>query len=428
MSKVLIFLFHRDLRLVDHYGLEAAAEVAAKTDAQILPVFIFTPEQVTEKNPLKSDPSVQFMLQSLKELSTQLRQKHTRLVLLFGETVKMIASLTENLASRGATVVGLAETKDYTPYAKKREAALRTWCTKGTIQYITAHDLYLTEPGSIRTSTNKVFQKFTPYYEAARHVRIPHPRAHATASWFKPSPQAYPHEITIAAATKKFLPHGPNTAIAVKGGRTEGLALVRSIPLDYDEIRDHPARKTSMLSAHNHFGTISIREVYWAARTASESKTAGFVRQLFWRDFHGALMDNFEDLYGEDPYEFEGKASLRGKTDEVARKRFAAWKKGETGHPLVDAGMKQLLATGYMHNRVRLVVASYLVKDCHVYWRWGERFFAQHLVDYDPAQNMMNWINVSSLAPFGMAPFRRHDPEASAKRLDPENEYIDRWI
>jgi deoxyribodipyrimidine photo-lyase len=93
----------------------------------------------------------------------------------------------------------------------------------------------------------------------------------------------------------------------------------------------------------------------------------------------------------------------------------------------VDAGIRQLLATGYMHNRVRLVVASYLVKDKHVYWRWGERFFAQHLVDYDPAQNMMNWINVSSLAPFGMPPFRRHDPVASAKRLDPDNKYIEQW-
>jgi deoxyribodipyrimidine photo-lyase len=436
MSKVLIFLFHRDLRLVDHYGLEAAAKVAAKTGAQILPVFIFTPEQVTEKNPLKSDPSVQFMLQSLKELSTELRQEHTRLILLFGETVKMIASLTEGLATKGGEVVGLAETKDYTPYAKKREAALRAWCSEVSAQYITAHDLYLTEPGSIRTSTNKVFQKFTPYYEAARLVRIPHPRGlattGATASWFRPSPQAYPHEITIAAATKKFLPHGlrsdHSSTLAVKGGRAEGLALLRALPLNYDEIRDHPAQKTSMLSAHNHFGTISIREVYWAARAASATRMEGFIRQLFWRDFHGALMDNFEELYGKDPYEFEGKASLRGKTDEVARRRFAAWKKGETGHPLVDAGIKQLLATGYMHNRVRLVVASYLVKDCHVYWRWGERFFAQHLVDYDPAQNMMNWINVSSLAPFGMAPFRRHDPEASAKRLDPENEYIDRWI
>jgi len=426
-KSVQIFLFHRDLRLIDHYGLEAA--VAAATKALILPVFIFTPEQVTEKNTLKSDNSVQFMLQSLKELATTLRQKHTRLVLLFGDNIKCLEALRDELAAGGHKVTGITETKDYTPYAKKREAAIKGWCSKAAIDYTTAHDLYLTEPGSIRTGTNRVFQKFTPYYETAKKMTVPKPRGLAVPAgkWFNPRSTAYKNEITITAAYKHFLPKGLNPAVAVKGGRTEGLALLRGLPLNYDDIRDFPARRTSMLSAHNHFGTVSIREVFWSAKEASPTRMAGFIRQLFWRDFHGALMDNFEDLYGEEPYEFEGKAALRGKTNDTARKDFAAWKQGKTGHALVDAGMRQLLKTGYMHNRVRLVVASYLVKDCNVYWRWGERFFAQHLVDYDATQNMMNWINVSSLAPFGMAPFRRHDPEASAKRLDPDNEYINTW-
>lgn len=426
-APVQIFLFHRDLRLVDHYGLEVAA--AASKDP-IIPVFIFTPEQVTEKNTLKSDNSVQFMLQSLKELGTALRQKHTRLVLLYGDTVKMLKSLTDELAAAGHKVSAITETKDYTPYAKKREAAVRRFAEEIGAKYAAPHDLYLTEPGSVRTGAGRVFQKFTPYYEAAKGQKIPKPLGVAvpTAGWFKPRTTAYKHEITLATAYKEFLPRGLNPAIAVKGGRTEGLALLRKLPANYDEIRDYPAKRTSLLSAHNHFGTVSIREVYWAAKELSPTKMEGFIRQLFWRDFHGALMDNFEDLYGEAPYEFEGKSALKGKTDEAARSKFAAWKKGETGHALVDAGIKQLLTTGYMHNRVRLVVASYLVKDCHVYWRWGERFFAKHLVDYDPAQNMMNWINVSSLAPFGMAPFRRHDPEASAKRLDPDGEYQDIWL
>jgi deoxyribodipyrimidine photo-lyase len=423
-QEVQIFLFHRDLRLVDHYGLDAVATAKAN----ILPVFIFTPEQVTDKNPLKSANSVQFMLQSLKELATTLRQKHTRLLFLYGDTVTCLTSLIGEVTAAGHTVKGIAETKDYTPYAKKREQAIKTLCDKNNLEFTATHDLYLTEPGSVRTGAGKVFQKFTPYYEAARTKKIPRPQGQVSAHWFKPKSTAYKNEITLAAAYKKFLPEGLSITIAVKGGRIEGLHLLRRLPVDYDKIRDYPAHKTSMLSAHNHFGTVSIREVYWAGREASATRLEGWIRQLFWRDFHGALMDNFEDLYGVAPYEFEGKAPLKGKQDEHARKAFAAWKRGETGHALVDAGMKQLLATGYMHNRVRLVVASYLVKDCHVYWRWGERFFAQHLVDYDPAQNMMNWINVSSLAPFGMAPFRRHDPEASAARLDPEEEYIDTWL
>lgn len=420
-SPVQIFLFHRDLRLVDHYGLDTA--VKASNDP-ILPVFIFTPEQVTKKNPLKSENSVQFMLQSLKELGVILRQKHTRLILLYGDTVKMLKSLTEELSAGGHTVSAITETRDYTPYAKKRGAAIKRFAEDIGATYADPHDLYLTEPGSIRTGTGRVYQKFTPYYEAAKGRKIPKPLGVPTAKWYRPRATAYKHEITLTAAYKEFLPDGANHTIAVKGGRTEGLALLRKLPANYDDIRDTPALATSMLSAHNHFGTISIREVYWAAKAKSME---GFIRQLFWRDFHGSLMDHFEELYGVAPYEFEGASALKGRTDTAAKAAFAAWKTGATGHPLVDAGMQQLLKTGYMHNRVRLVVASYLVKDCHVYWRWGERFFAKHLVDYDPAQNMMNWINVSSLAPFGMAPFRRHDPEASAKRLDPEGEYVDMW-
>lgn len=417
-----IFLFHRDLRLHDHYGLEHAIK---NSKTPVVPVFIFTPEQVT-KNPLKSDNSVQFMLQSLKELDTELRKKGSRLILLYGDNIKMLDSLIKELKSK---VVALTETKDYTPYAKKREALFRKYCEEHSIVFSAVDDIYLTTPGSVRTGTNKVFQKFTPYYEVAKKRTIPKPHgiALSNSSLYKPK-SSYSNEISFNEAYKMFLPDGINKDIAVKGGRSEGLYLIKHLPIDYDDIRDFPAKKSSMLSAHNHFGTVSIREVYWSAKELSPRKMEGFIRQLFWRDFHGALIDYFEELYDKSPYEFEGKASLRGKTDESAKKKFEKWKKGETGHELVDAGMKQLLTTGYMHNRVRLVVASYLVKDCHVYWRWGEQFFAKHLVDYDIAQNMMNWIGVSSTTPFGMPPFRRHDPEVSQKRLDPDNEYVERWL
>jgi len=415
--EVQLFIFHRDLRIVDNNGLKKCNE----SKIPVLPVFIFTPEQVV-KNPLKSDNSIQFMLQSLKELNTALRQKGSRLVMLFGDTVKMLESLKKEF-----NIVAVTENKDHTPYAKKREASIKKWCDSHKIEHNLVDDIYLTPPGSVRTGSKKVFQKFTPYYETARKVKIPKPTGISNADWVKPKTSAYSNELSITEAYKKFLPKlNPN--IAVKGGRAEGLHLIKNIPVDYDKIRDILAKKTSMLSAHNHFGTVSIREVYWGAKALSPTKLEGYIRQLFWRDFHGALMEYFEELYGEDPYDFEGKAQYRGKTDAKAHEHFEKWKKGETGHDLVDAGMKQLLATGYMHNRTRMVVASYLVKDCHAYWRWGERFFAQHLVDYDPAQNMMNWVGQSSLAPFGSAPFRRHDPEVTEKRLDPEHTYVDTWL
>ena len=134
--------------------------------------------------------------------------------------------------------------------------------------------------------------------------------------------------------------------------------------------------------AHNHFGTVSIREAFWA--TGQEA----FRRQLYWRDFYGHIMAAFEELYHVGVWEFQAPTKWRKGEKEI----FTAWSKGQTGVELVDAGIREMLRTGFMHNRVRMVVASWLIKDKGVNWRWGERFFAQHLVDYDPAQNMMNWI------------------------------------
>ena len=417
MTDIVIFIFHRDLRLVDHYGLDAVLK--AFPTSKILPIFIFTPEQVTEKNPVRSTHSIQFMIDSLDDLSNEIHTQKATLKIFYGETIHILKSILKDLKDlKDHKVSGIAETADYTPFAKDRSKKIQSFCKGQSIEYITAHDLYLTNPGSVRTGTGKIYQKFTPYYETARKISIPKPNRSKRFPWIDLKTKM-DHEIDLEIAKKRFVPkRNPKVQ---PGGRQEGLILMRKIPHNYEKIHDLLAEETSRLSPHNHFGTISIREVYWA------SNNAAFRRQLFWRDFHGALMDNFEALYGVEPYKFEGDRGLRGKTDATAKKVFETWKRGETGHALVDAGIHQLLQTGYMHNRVRLVVASWLVKDKHVYWRWGERFFAQHLVDYDPAQNMMNWINVCSLAPFGMAPFRRHDPEATEKRLDPDGDYLRKW-
>jgi deoxyribodipyrimidine photo-lyase len=169
---------------------------------------------------------------------------------------------------------------------------------------------------------------------------------------------------------------------------------------------------------------VSIRESYAVGRR--HSNLTEFVRQLYWRDFYGQICWAFEGLYGESPYAFQGKGPW--KADAAAQAKFAKWSAGRTGQPIVDAGIKQLLATGYMHNRVRLVVASYLVKDLKVYWRWGEAFFAQHLVDYDLAQNFGNWCWVSSVLPFSQPPFRRFDPERTAEAIDPDGAYRAKWL
>ena len=419
---VVVYLFHRDLRLVDHRGLEAAHKQAIELKTMILPLFIFTPEQVTS-NRLKSVNSIQFMIASLKSLETALKEVKSRLVCCYGDTAEVLNSLHRKLG-----IDCLVDGKDYTPYAKKRIAALETWSSASHIPYhCIGEDCYLTEPGSVLNGTKKPFQKFTPYWTVARARAVPHPTAAIDGPWIVRSGggkktrslRSYPMEVSLDTMRRRLVPH-PNPDIAVQGGREEGLHLVHSLPTNYEKIHDIPSESTSMLSAHNHYGTVSIREVYWAGK---KKGLDAFVRQLYWRDFYGQIMDAFELLYKVHPYDFQKDRAVSDKQKDA----FNKWCKGTTGVPLVDAGMKQLLKTGYMHNRVRLVVANWLVKDMHVHWRLGERFFAQHLVDYDATQNMMNWIWVASVLPFSQAPFRKVGAETTAKKFDPEGVYVKKW-
>jgi deoxyribodipyrimidine photo-lyase len=402
-SGIVVLLFHRDLRIVDHRGLEKAVEIARSHSARILPLFIFTPQQIT-RNPYKSAPAIQFMCDSLADLQNAIERTGGKLRLAYGDTLDVLKSI-KNL-------VGVVETRDYTPFAKQREANIRGMCEELGCTFESVEDLYLTNPGTVLTGGGKTFQKFTPFWTSAKRQPVPKPRPTPShIPWVTSAPR-------ILGSTTLAEIRGPRLSEVQPGGREEGLRRLASIPKQYSETHDQLAAPTSQLSAHNHFGTISIREVFWA--TDQED----FRRQLYWRDFYGHIMAAFEDLYGVGPYEFQAPTGWRKGEKEI----FMAWSKGQTGIPLIDAAMHQLLRTGFMHNRARMVVASWLVKDKGVHWRWGERFFAQHLVDYDPAQNMMNWIWIASVLPFASAPFRRHDPTRYAERFDKSGAYQEKWL
>jgi deoxyribodipyrimidine photo-lyase len=403
MPNTVIFLFHRDLRIVDHRGLETAVEFANAHNAFILPLFIFTHDQI-DKNPLMSSPSVQFMVDSLEDLDASIAESGGKLRFAHGATVDILRGI--------SGVVGIVETRDYTPYAKQRENEIRELCEEKGIAYLGVEDIYLTTPGSVVNKSGKRFQKFTPFWDTAKHIPVSKPRPTPDhIPWLKTQVRI-PHSVRLSDMRIK-----PRISSVQPGGRKEGLLRLSQIPREYETSHDMLAEPTSQLSAHNHFGTVSIREVYW-----STSQDA-FRRQLYWRDFYGHIMDGFETLYGVSPYEFQAPTGWRKGEKEV----FEAWTSGTTGVPMIDAAMRQLLTTGFMHNRARMVVASWLVKDKGVHWRWGERWFAKHLVDYDAAQNMMNWIWIASVLPFASAPFRRHDPERYAARFDPTGEYIHTW-
>lgn len=413
-----VYIFHRDLRIHDSNGLFAAKELGAP----VLPLFVFTPVQVSEKNHLRSLNSIQFMLNSLQELEKDISDDDGKLYFAYGETIEIL-----RMIARRVKLGAIVETADYTPYALKRTAAIKAFCDSNSVRYIGVDDSYLAAPGTVLNSTGKTFQKFTPFYEKARHLRIPEPKGKPSITWFKFRAGAGGTRklrmakgfAPLSLLRRRLLPVR-NEELAVQGGRSEGLALIKKIPEHYATTHDIPSIQTSLLSAHNHFGTVSIREVHAAAKGNTQ-----FIRQLWWRDFYGHIMAAFESLYGVGAYEFQKDTPRQSAK---AEKAFRDWCAAKTGVPMVDAGMQQLLRTGWMHNRVRLVVASWLVKDMGVHWRLGERFFAKHLVDYDATQNMMNWIWIASALPFAMAPFRRIDAYKTAEKFDPDGTYIKTWL
>jgi deoxyribodipyrimidine photo-lyase len=418
MSHILI-VFHRDFRLSDHTALQYIESTLLNTykGAKVVPLFFFTPQQVSDQNKFRSLNSIQFMIESLMELNLALREKGSRLVCLYGSNLECIQAIYQELKG---DVAALVETKDYTPFAKQREGDFRKWSMVNNVEYACPEDIYLTNPGTITNQSGKPFQKFTPFFEAARRKVVAKPTGEVSLPWFHRQ-TAFPKETHLTAMRKKLIPM-ENRLIHVRGGRSEGLRLLASLPKKYDTERDIPSKPTSNLSAHNHYGTVSIREVYWSGKKA---KIEEFVRQLYWRDFYGQIMASFESLYGEEPFAFMKEPSAGWKTDKSILDK---WKQGKTGHELVDAGMRQLNQSGYIHNRARLVCASWLAKEEKVHWRWGEQYFAQKLVDYDVTQNMMNWIWVSSVLPFASAPFRHLDPEVQAERFDPLRQYRATWL
>jgi deoxyribodipyrimidine photo-lyase len=223
---------------------------------------------------------------------------------------------------------------------------------------------------------------------------------------------------------KKILKH-ENKNIALHGGRKEGLKILKHITdfEEYEKIRDIPAYNTTLLSAHLKFGTLSPRETYHHMQSLGRKAHTGLIRQLYWRDFWYHIAYFYPHVFGNAFHEKYN--NLTWKQDE---KGFKAWCNGTTGFPIVDAGMRQLNETGFMHNRVRMIVASFLIKDLHIHWLRGEQYFAQKLVDYDPCVNNGNWQWVASTGCDPQPYFRIFNPWLQQRKYDPACTYIKRWI
>ena len=406
-----IYLFHRDLRIADNKTFTTAVNYARVTNTKLLPIFIFTPAQVSKANTYKSSNSIQFMIDSLKDLKDELKGN---LHFFYGATDEVLLAIHDK-----TPIQYIFETSDYTPFAKQRQLEILSLATFIEAEYNLMHDTYLTEPGTVLNKSGKPFQKFTPFWNTARRHKVPSPFPQPSLAGvhFAHSPSTK-YSLAEGEISKFITKQNPET---LKGGREEGLKLLHHLPPSYDKEKDIPSKPTSYLSAHHHYGTIGIRETYQAARKAN---LEAMVRQLYWRDFYGHICHSFEDLYGTSPYEFQ-REKMKNKYDKEALKQ---WQEGKTGEPMVDAAMTQLNTMGYIHNRGRLIAANYLVKTLKIFWRWGEDYFARNLVDYDFAQNFGNWSWVASVLPYSQAPFRGMDPKRQEELVDSDGLYRKQWL
>lgn len=406
-----LFIFRRDLRLEDNTALIAAAQKSAT----IIPCFIFDEQQVGAQNNYRSLNAIQFMIESLQDLDQHIKKKNGRLYFFYGHTAKIIEQLLKQIP-----VKAIFTNRDYTPFSIKRDEVVQKLCMHYDVAFEQCGDLLLHEPEEILKQDGTPYSIFTPFLKASLYHPVKKPVK-------LPSIHFYQKKIDTAWALKKickkFLPK-QNSKIHVRGGSSNARKILKSLKKfsNYQKERDFPAITTTGLSAHLKFGTVSIREVHHAFCLALGVQHP-LVRQLYWRDFFTHVTYHSPFVLGHAFHKkYDALPWNNNKND------FNHWCTGTTGFPIVDAGMRQLNATGFMHNRVRMIVASFLTKDLHIDWRLGEKYFAQQLVDYDPAVNNGNWQWSASTGCDAQPYFRIFNPWLQQKKFDRDCVYIKRWI
>lgn len=406
MDKIAIHVFRRDLRLEDNTALNAALS----SGLEVLPVFVFDPAQ-SSKNPYFSEYGFTFLIQSLTDLDTELKKLGSCLRIYFGKPSQVLSSLQE-----AHDVSLITFNRDYTVFAKKRDQEILDQCNKKSEICKVYDDALLVIPEESVKSDGTPYTVFTPFFKKNRSIKVNSPVS-AIGNFISNS---------ITVGDQRFISEFKvSTSAHYLGGRSEALKLLNRLNTftNYKDERNFPAlNKTTHLSPHLKFGTISAREAYH--RIASILSTDHtLITELYWRDFFSSIAHFF-------PHIFTGAFNriydnLEWNDDE---EMFLRWCEGTTGFPIVDAGMRELNQTGFMHNRVRMIVASFLTKDLRISWKWGERYFATKLVDYDPSVNNGNWQWAASTGCDAQPYFRIFNPWLQQKKFDPECLYIKRWI
>jgi len=394
-----VFWFRRDFRLNDNHGLFKACSGSLP----VMAIFIFDPD-ILKEFPAKNDRRISFIFQSLSQIQKELNKTGGSLSIFYGKPVDIFGGIVEK-----HTIQSVYCNHDYEPAAIERDKKVFEFLGKKGISFITHKDQVIFEKNEIVTDEQKPYTVFTPYMK----------------KWKKEfqqiSHKSYPSEKLLHTIVN--IPHS-NLNPEIPGYQIIDFSFPKShfseeLIRNYHHTRDFPAKNgTTQLGLHFRFGTVSIREAAQKAVVWNEV----WLNELIWRDFFMQILWHFPHVtHGafRTKYNF-----IQWRNDEQEFERFC---NGETGYPLVDAGIHELLETGNMHNRVRMVVANFLTKLLLIDWQWGERFFAQHLLDYELASNNGNWQWSAGTGADAAPYFRIFNPFEQIRRFDPEYEYINQW-
>ncbi len=404
-NPILIFWFRRDLRLDDNVGFCQALQ----NDIPVLPILIFDPE-ILENLP-KNDARVTFIHEQLQKISTQLSGNHGSGIAQFHDTPKTVFKK----LMKDYHIEAVYTNHDYEPYAKKRDAQIKELLKENDIPFNTFKDQVIFEKDEVVKDDGAPYVVYTPYMRKWKEN-------------FNPSVHLVDYD-TLPKLDKnlfksKSLPQLTLEDIGFEPSsiKVPDFTVTPNLIQKYEGTRNYPAKEkgTSRLGPHLRFGTVSVRKI---VKKAIEEKNETFWNELIWREFFMQILWHFPHTVNK---------AFRPKYDRIEwrnnEEEFECWKKGETGYPLVDAGMRELNKTGYMHNRVRMLVASVLCKHLLIDWRWGEAYFAEKLLDYEMASNVGNWQWAAGSGVDAAPYFRIFNPTTQIKKFDKEMEYINKWV
>jgi deoxyribodipyrimidine photo-lyase len=407
ISPILVWL-RRDLRLEDNPALFHAAETARP----VIPFFV-------DDEPRLGAAARWWRGRSLLALDTALRNMGSRLTVLRGDALDQIMSLAQE---SGATTLHFNRRLE--PRGVSVDAKVVTAARAAGIEIIEHHGNRLHDPWALKTLKGDPFRVFTPFWR--RLAESYRPPAYSPAPRVLTAPSSWPQALDLAQM-QEHAPWSAGMTTQWRPGEAGAQAMLQRLPeklADYGTARDRPdIEGTSRLSPHLAWGEISVHQIWRQLDQQGAPVQNGFLRELGWRDFNSHLLYHFPRLPVQN-----WNAQFDRFPYQKAPQQFAAWCKGLTGYPIVDAGMRELWTTGWMHNRVRMITASFLIKDLLIDWRDGEKWFWDTLVDADLAQNAGNWQWVAGSGADAAPYFRVFNPTTQGIKFDPDGTYIRRWI